>query len=265
MTAVQVHSALQIVFGGVRAKSAKRVTYRPHRTGAHVRRDSRERGTFEAGWYHPLDYLAGIKMREVVENYDTEHKKRDARRGPLGPYTCRVFNVMVAMVDKCTGQLDPTIATIMTKTGFCRQTVQESITKLCEHGFLERARRCIRTSGEGPRFKQTSNAYRITCPPALRSRLGRHGTRPPVPDDHAQHIAEDRAAVAAMMAGLPNNEFARLQFDDPESGLARATASLGKAVDRDPSANLLSRLQPDNLYILGEKNRSRPSRPTRYA
>ncbi len=264
MTAVQLRSAIMSAFGIERAKPAKRITYRPHRTGAPVRRDSRERGTFEAGWYHPLDFMAGVKLTKIARDYDGEHKKPGARQGPLGS-ACQVLAVLIDMVDKRTGQLDPTIATIMAKSHRCRQTVQESLTKLCEHGFLERQRRCIRTRGEGPRFKQTSNAYRITCPPALRSRLGRHGTRPPVPDDHAQHIAEDRAALAAMMAGLPNNEFARLQFDDPGSGIARAIASLGEAVDRRPSANLLKWRQPDSAYILGEKSRSRPHRPTRYA
>jgi len=263
MTAVHIHAALKTAFGFERAKPAKRITYRPHRTGAHVRANSRERGTFEDRWYRPLDFLAGIKMIKIVRDYDVARKKPGARRGPLGPYTCRVFAVLVELVDHRTGQLDPTIATIMARTGFCRQTVQESVTKLCEHGFLERARRCIRTRGEGPRFKQTSNAYRIICPPALRSRLGRHGPRAPIPDDHAQHVAEDRAAVAAMMAGLPNNEFARLQFDDSGSELALAIASFGEAIDRDPSANLLARPQPNSLYILGEKNRSRLNQPTR--
>ncbi len=264
MTAVQLRSAIMSAFGIARAKPAKRITYRPHRTGAPVRRDSRERGTFEAGWYHPLDFMAGVKLTKIARDYDGEHKKPGARQGPLGS-ACQVLAVLIDMVDKRTGQLDPTIATIMAKSHRCRQTVQESLTKLCEHGFLERQRRCIRTRGEGPRFKQTSNAYRITCPPALRSRLGRHGTRPPVPDDHAQHIAEDRAALAAMMDGLASSDFARLQFDDPASGIARTIASLGEAVDRRPSANLLKRRQADNSYILGEKSRSRPGRPTRFA
>ena len=265
MTAVQLRSAIMSAFGIAHAKPAKRTTYKPHRTSAPVRRGSRERGTFEAGWYRPLDHLAGVKMRQVVEDYDIEHTEPGARRGPLGPFTCRVFNVMVGMVDKRTGQLDPTIATIMAKTRLCRQTVQESITRLCEHGFLERQRRCVRSHGEGPRFKQTSNAYRITCPPALRSRLGRRGARPPIPDDHAQRVAEDREAVAAMMAGLPCGEFARLQFDDPGSALARTLTSFGEAVDRRYSANLLARRQPDALDILEEKSRSRPGRPTRCA
>ncbi len=265
MTTVQLRSAIMSAFGIARAKPAKRTTYKPHRTGAPVRRDSRERGTFEAGWYHPLDYLAGVKLIKIARDYDVEHWKPGARRGPLGPYARDVLAALIDMVDRHTGRLDPTIATIMMKTGFCRQTVQEAITKLCEHGFLERQRRCVRSHGDGPRFKQTSNAYRITCPPALRSRLGRRGTRPPIPDDHAQRVAEDREAVAGMMAGLPCGEFARLQFDDPASALARTLTSFGEAVDRRHSANLLARREPNALDILEEKNRSRPGRPTRCA
>jgi len=84
MTAVQLRSAILSAFGIARAKPAKRTTYRPHRTGAPVRRNSRERGTFEAGWYHPLDFMAGVRLTKIARDYDGEHKKPGARQGPLG-------------------------------------------------------------------------------------------------------------------------------------------------------------------------------------
>ncbi len=110
-----------------------------------------------------------IRMQKIVETYDIEHKMSGARQGPLGLSARRVFNIMTTIVDR-SGQLDASIAEIVPKMGLCRQTVRQSLTRLCDHGFLGRHPSIMRSRGVGPVPIYISDVYWITCPPALRSR-----------------------------------------------------------------------------------------------
>ena len=85
----------------------------------------------------------------------------------------------------CKGEIYPTYDWFIEKTGFARATVARAIAQLKEAGFLIIQRRCKRVDrdGPGPRFQQTSNAYRLEWPAALSRWLNALRTPCPLPDD----------------------------------------------------------------------------------
>ncbi len=133
-------------------------------------------------------------MQKIVRDYDIEYKQFGARRGPIGPSARTVFTVITEMAD-CHGQLDATIAEIVPRTGLTRPTVQQSIARLREHGFLECFPSIMRSRGTGPIPIYTSDVYCIKCPPELHSQ--RHAKRHARFYNRSQAFAHAVAALAA--------------------------------------------------------------------
>jgi len=135
-----------------------------------------------------------IRMQKIVRDYDIEHKQFGAQRGPIGPSARAVFNIIAEMADR-NGQLDAKVAEIVPRTGLSRPTVQRSLVRLREHGFLDYYPSIWTSRGTGPIPIYTSNVYCIRCPPALRSQ--RHAKRHARFYDRSQALAHAVAALTA--------------------------------------------------------------------
>jgi hypothetical protein len=88
---------------------------------------------------------------------------------PLSQSATAIFKLLCELGRLCKGQIYPTYDWFIEKTGFARATVARAIAQLKEAGFLLIQRRCKRVErdGPGPRFEQTSNAYRLEWPTGL--------------------------------------------------------------------------------------------------
>ncbi len=133
-------------------------------------------------------------MQRIAETYDIGHKKLGARQGPLGLSARHVFNAMMTLFDR-DGQLDAKVAEIVPRTGLSRATVQRSLVRLREHGFLDYYPSIMTSRGTGPIPIYVSNVYCIRCPPALRSQ--RHAKRHARFYDRSQALAHAVAALTA--------------------------------------------------------------------
>ena len=102
------------------------------------------------------------KLLQVAREYNTHHKKKGEREGPLGSNGLWVLEVLLGFVDFASGRCDPALDTICAKARLARATVVRAIEALKEHGFLDKVRRTRRTGRgptEGPQREQISNAY----------------------------------------------------------------------------------------------------------
>lgn len=114
--------------------------------------------------------------------------------------------------------------------------------------FLLRQRRVKRVDGEGPRYRQTSNAYRALLPAGVRAYLSRWMRPAPLPDDRVQHDVDRAEEQAAMLAGLSCREFAIVSL---RWVLGCALARLGAAIDdQDAVAVCESQNNPQPLMDL---------------
>ncbi|BCI72881.1 hypothetical protein SPKIRA_37110 (plasmid) [Sphingomonas paucimobilis] len=126
-----------------------------------------------------------------------------------------------------------------------------------EAGFLVRQRRFRRVEGEGPgpRWEQTSNAYRPVVPKQLLSLLPRWLRPAPVPDDALQHVAEQAEEQERLKAQLTCRELAQFTVG---GALGRVLARLGIAIDRQMPVRE-SHADPEPLPSLFEKeNKASP-------
>ncbi|MGT2516903.1 helix-turn-helix domain-containing protein (plasmid) [Sphingomonas panni] len=214
-----------------------------HRTGAPVRRGSVEAGTVEDSFFAvpargETDRLlraaraaldAGRRAKRTAR---AEGRMLDAAEAALAGLTAaavRVFEEICTLARLNGGKVFPTYDHLAKATALGRATVARALSALEAAGFLLRQRRFCRTTGAGPRYRQTSNIYRALLPGKLLRFLPRSLRPAPPPCDAVVHRAEAAAELAAMRATLSCRELAEVTLG---GALGRVLASLGAAIDR---------------------------------
>lgn len=260
MTAFTLGDAAGLVLGrlGARVRRPQR-SGTPHRTGQPVRRDSMEAGSFEDLFFAvPVRGECDRMLRAARDALDTGRRLKRAARaegrklaGPeqaiaaLTAGAIRVFEELCTLARLNRGRVYPSYDRIAAATALGRATVARALHLLEAAGFLVRQRRFVKVEGEGPRYAQTSNAYRPVLPRALARLLPRWREPAPVPDDMLQHQAERADELATMRAQLSCRELARVSVD---GALGRMLARLGAAIDgRDAMAQCESHKNPEPL------------------
>lgn len=216
-----------------------------HRTGAPVLRDSLEAGTFEeVFWTAPAKGETDRLLHVARKTLDAARRlRRDARSGErtlsvveegiarLTGSAVRVFEEILTLARLNRGRIYPSYDYLAAATGLGRATVGRALAILEAIGFLVRQRRFHRVEGQGPgpRYEQTSNAYRPMLPGSVRSYLPRWMRPAPLPDDIVQHHADHVLETNAMLDTLSCRELARMTVDGP---LGKILAKLGEAIDR---------------------------------
>ncbi|RYF23042.1 MAG: helix-turn-helix domain-containing protein [Oxalobacteraceae bacterium] len=231
-----------------RERATGRMTGRsgaPHRTGAPVLRDSLEAGTFEeVFWTAPAKGETDRLLHVARKTLDSARRlRRDARSGErtlsvveegiarLTGSAVRVFEEILTLARLNRGRVYPSYDYLAAATGLGRATVGRALAILEAIGFLVRQRRFHRVEGQGPgpRYEQTSNAYRPLLPGSVRSYLPRWMRPAPVPDDTVQHHADHILETNAMLDTLSCRDLARMTVNGP---LGKILAKLGDAIDR---------------------------------
>lgn len=249
----------------------------PRRTGAPVRRDSLEAGTFEEAFFAPppkgepdrlvraaraaLDAGRRVKRAARAEGRDLTGAERALAAITAG--AVRVYEELCMLARVNRGRVYPSYDHLAAATALGRATVARALQALEDAGFLVRQRRFARVEGDGPgpRWAQTSNAYRPTLPAMLMPLLPRWLRPAPVPDDALQRVADRAEEVAAMHATLTCRELAQATVG---GALGRALARLGAAIDgRERMVERESHHGPEPLpdSIGSTEMRPRPGRP----
>lgn len=215
-----------------------------HRTGAPVRRDSAEAGTFEEHFFAvPAKGETDRLLRAARRALDIGRGlRREARAGTrvldaaetaiaaLTAGAVRVFEELLTLARLNRGRIFPSYDHLAEATGLGRATIARGLRALEAAGLLVTQRRFKRVegAGAGPRYAQTSNAYRPHLPRRLLALLPR-GFRPaPLPDDQIQRDADHAEQQAAMRTALSCRELAAATVG---GALGKVLARLGAALD----------------------------------
>lgn len=267
MTAFTLGEATALALGRVRVArsvpdgTTARVPSRPaHRTGAAVRRDSIEAGTFEEAFFAvpakgETDRLlrlaraaldAGRRVQRVAR---AEGRALSAAERALAGITAsavRVYEELCTLARLNAGRVFPSYDWLADATALGRATVARALHALEDAGFLVRQRRFRRVAGEGagPRWEQTSNAYRAVLPRRLLGLLPRWLRPAPLPADALQHAADEAAEQARLRGQLTCRELAQASVG---GALGRALAKLGAAIDGRQPAGRESHDDPQPL------------------
>lgn len=220
------------------------VARKPHRTGAPVRRDSIEAGTFEDVFFAKpakgeCDRLIRIARQALDAGRRARRTARVEGRGLTGPEALlasltagavRVYEELCTLARLNGGKVYPSYDRLASATALGRATVARALHILETAGFLVRQRRFRRVEGQGPgpRFAQTSNAYRPVTPKSLLSLLPRWLRPAPIPADTLQHIADEAEEQDRLKDQLTCRELAQITAG---GALGRVLARLGASLD----------------------------------
>jgi biotin operon repressor len=240
--------ALAHALGGA-GTGRKRRSGGPHRTGARVLRDSVEAGTFEHAFFvPPAKGETDRTLRAARRILDAGRQlRREARAGlrtltptehlltTLTAASVRVFEEILTLARLNKGRVFPSYDHLAQTTGLGRATVARALKILEGIGFLVRQRRFKRiedATGPGPRFEQTSNAYRTFLPAIVTRYLPRWMRPAPVPDDVLQRQVDHAQDMEQMVRSLSCRELAEAHVG---GALGKVLARLGAAIDRHES------------------------------
>lgn len=247
-----------------------------HRTGAPVRRDSIEAGTFEELFFTvptkgepdrlvrmaraALD--AGRRLRRSVREEARILSASERALVALTAGAVRVYEEICTLARLNAGRVFPSYDYLAEATALGRATIARALAALEAAGFLIRQRRFKRVEGDGagPRYAQTSNVYRPTLPRHLTNHLPRWLRPAPLPDDMLQQAAERTEQLAEMHDSLSCRELAQVTVG---GALGRVLAKLGAALD-DKERESQNHPQPLTHLIANDK-KPWPSQPTRPA
>lgn len=215
-----------------------------HRTGAKVRRDSLEEGTFENEFFSiPAPGEADRMLAAARKLLDAGRRlRREEREGrvldaaergiaALTAGAIRVYEEICTIARLCAGKVYPSYDRLAEKTQLGRRTCVRGVRLLEGAGLLIRQRRFKRVEDEdgSARYEQTSNAYRPTLVQKLLSHLPRFMRPAPPPEDAIQRENDRREETEIMLAGLNCRERARMEV---QSGpFADVLARLGGLID----------------------------------
>ncbi len=220
----------------------------PHPTGAPIRRDSIEAGTFEDHFFtvpakgEPDRLLrlaraaldAGRRLKRAVRLEGRILSPAEAALAGLTAGAVRVYEEICTLARLNAGRVFPSYDRLAAATALGRATVARALRALEIAGFLVRQRRFKRVAqaegaGDAPRYAQTSNAYRPLLPARLLPHLPRWLSPAPLPVDVEQRAADRAADVAAMHDTLSCRELAQTLVG---GSLGRVLAKLGAQLDR---------------------------------
>lgn len=243
----------------------------PHRTGAPVRRDSIEAGTFETAFFatpakgEPDRMLraaraaldAGRRLKRAARIEERELTLPERALAALTAGAVRVYEEICTLARLNDGRVFPSYDRLAQATALGRATVARALGLLEAAGFLVRQRRFKRipNGGVGPRYAQTSNVYRPTLPQRLMAHLPRWLRPAPLPADVVQQAAVRAEEQAAMEAGLSARELAVVS--GAGGALGRMLARLGAAVDAVERESQ-KRSEPLDTFYIDCGNRYQP-------
>lgn len=244
MTALTLGEATALALGRVRLRKPAR-NGPPHRSGQPVRRDSIEAGSFEDAFFATpakgeCDRLlrtaraaldAGKRVRRAARIQGRELSSAERALAALTAGAVRVYEEICTLARLNGGRVFPSYDHLAAATALGRATIARALHVLEDAGFLVRQRRFTRIEGDGPgpRYVQTSNAYRPVLPGRLLNLLPRWLRCAPVPDDAQQHADDQAAESAAMRSTLSCRDLAEASVGGM---LGRVLARLGASIDR---------------------------------
>lgn len=250
MTVFTLGEATARALGGLRLPARALAARAParsgaiHRTGAPVLRDSIEAGSFEDMFFAvpargETDRLlrvarqalaAGRRLRRIERAGERALDTGERLLTALTAGAVTIYEELLTLARLNRGRVFPSYDRLAEVTGLGRATVARGLAILESVGFLVRQRRFKRVEGDGagPRYAQTSNAYRPTMPQRLLGYLPRWLRPAPLPDDVAQHVADRQAETAAMLGTLSCRELATATVGGQ---LGKMLAKLGAALD----------------------------------
>lgn len=194
------------------------------------------------------------KLLVVAREYNTLHKVKGEREGPLGSNGLWVLEVLLSFVDFTTGRCDPALDTICAKAKLARATVVRAIEALKLHGFIDKVRRTRKTGrsrSEGPQREQISNAYAFAV--NLKDKVRQRFAQLVGGRKKAQAIQEakrQQAEARAAALNAPTSQLGSMLYpNDPQ--MAGLLDRIGAHVEGE-SASSASREYPDPVFK-GEK------------
>ncbi|MBD8548966.1 helix-turn-helix domain-containing protein [Sphingomonas sp. CFBP 8760] len=225
-----------------------------NRTGAPVRRDSLEAGTFEDLFFvlpakGETDRMLTAARKILDEGRKLQRKARatgeklsvsERAVAALTAGAVRVYEEICTIARLCAGRVFPSYDHLADATGLSRNTVARAIPVLGRLGLLVKQRRFKRVEVEGdqdagkPRYRQFSNAYRPMLPKSLIRYLPRCMRPAPPPADAVQREADRQEDQQRMLSQLSCRELARATMSGP---MGAALASLGARLDADDAAS----------------------------
>ncbi len=245
MDAITLGGALASMLSGIPVRSKPARSGAVHRTGVPVLRGSMEAGTFEDSFWANLGpgetnrlLTAARKALDAARGFQRiarlgERKLSVAERAiaSLQASSVRVFEEILTLARLNKGRVFPTYEYLAERTNYGRATITRALAVLESIGFIVRQRRFKRVPGEGagPRYAQTSNAYRPLLPPHVLALLPRWMRPAPIPVDAEEHQLEQVETTKAMLSTLSCKEFAEATLSGP---LGRMMARLGAGIDR---------------------------------
>lgn len=242
-----------------------------------VLRNSIEAGTFEKDFFSvPAKGETDRMLNKVRPLIDVGKKLAKAERAKtiklsvkdrliasLTTSAVRVYQELLMLARTNQGQVYPSYNHLADRTGLGYATVARSITTLVAIGLVVKQRRFVKTNreGEGKRYEQTSNAYRVALPDWVCRYLPLWMRPAPLPVDEEQRQLDSIEQTGAMLATLSCREYAKATVSGP---LASVLLSLGAALDRK-ECEYHSGTQPLTDSIINGVEASWSGRPTRNA
>ena len=266
LAAISMAEAALSALGGVRFKRRPSRSGTVHRTGAPVRRDSIEAGTFEDAFFsrpakgetdriykRAATLSAGrANLRARIAHEGREPTALEAAILRFNRTTLAVLEELLRITRVQAGRVYPTLEYLAEKVGLGRRTIVRALALLAELGFVLSQRRFKRVEidGVGPRYKQTSNAYRMLMPAWVEAHLPRWMRPAPVPADVVQREVDRIESTTAMLASLSRREYALATVDGQ---LGKVLARLGAALDAQESECQHGPQPLQNLFINGNE------------
>lgn len=245
MEAITFGGALTSMLSGIPVRSKPARSGAVRRTGVPVLRGSMEAGTFEESFFAiPGAGETNKLLNAARKTLDTARALRRVQRlgerklsvaeraiAALQASAVRVFEELLTLARLNKGKVFPTYEYLAERTNYGRATVTRALSTLEEIGFIVRQRRFKRLAGEGrgPRYTQTSNAYRTMMPARVLAILPRWMRPAPIPIDAEERQFEQIETTKAMLATLSCKELAEATVSGP---LGRMLSRLGAGVDR---------------------------------
>jgi biotin operon repressor len=176
-----------------------------------------------------LDVANGL--RRVLRSGQRELSAFERKLATLTGTAVRVYEEILTLARLNGGRVFPSYEYLAKATNLGRTTVMRALAKLEALGFIVRQRRFkrIEGNGPGPRYEQTSNAYRPLLPTRVLAFMPSWLRPAPIPVDAEQWIADQASEKASMLAGLSCRELAEATVG---GALGRVLARLGAEVDR---------------------------------
>lgn len=245
----------------------------PHPTGAAVLRGSLEEGSFEHRFWRVYQKGETDRLHQAavdlarLRRHGLRADRRQARGNeagaaapatmppPLSQSATAIFKLLCELGRLCKGQIYPTYDWFIEKTGFARATVARAIAQLKEAGFLLIQRRCKRVDrdGPGPRFQQTSNAYRLEWPAGLDRWLNALRAPCPLPDDELVRLQATEEDLRVMEQ--PRNS----EKSSAQTALLDTLASMARTIEERESQKDTQPLKSESDSIMFKRNW--PGRP----